>query len=99
VRATITTTTTKLLTGPTVTGRPGADTDARSFVLLAPAGGTVLLKPAAATAAPGDVDMSDACRYPFGSLALDYTLEPGRALFAKTETGTVSLDVLEGGER
>lgn len=99
MRANITTTTTKLIAGPTAGGLK-SDSDLRSYVLFSPASeGTVLLKPAASTSDPAAVDMSDAARWNFSLAMLAYTLEPGQSLFAKTSSGDVDLDILEGGER
>lgn len=73
------------------------DWSGRSSVIFSPSStGTVLLMPGPLSAAP---DMTDAARWDFSRMALNYACEAGVALWAKTTSGTVSLDVLEGGER
>lgn len=102
MRATVTTDTAALIANDATVPGGGTvgDADARSYIIFSatiPPSGTVLLKPGpAAGPAP---DMSDAARYPFSDFTLDYVLEPGQALYAKTSAGTVELDILEGGER
>jgi hypothetical protein len=101
MRATATTTPIQLI-GNTDTS--GADYGSKSYVAYSPTGavnaaGVVLHEPGAAGADPNSIDFSNAARWDFSKLALSYVLEPGRALFAKTASGSVDVDVLVGGER
>ena len=101
-RYTITTTPVKIAEG--VTGSfPGDDKEefkTRSFTLVKPAGaagGTVLLERGDnSSTAPS---MTGATRYDFATLQLAYECEPGVALWAATSSGSVDVDVLQGGER
>lgn len=71
----------------------------RSFLILDSASShTVLFETGDdTTTAP---DMAAAARVDFSKLAaLTYSCEPGRALWASVASGTVTLDVLPGGEQ
>ncbi len=95
MRATITTTTAKLIEN---TSPAREDTAARSFVVLSPTSSGVVLLKRGPAAGPAPT-MTDAARWDFSKLVLEYSCEPGQALYAATVSGTVDLDVLEGGER
>lgn len=101
-RYTITTTPQKICEG--APARRGRDEEeewlTRSFVISTsigePAGTVLLERGTTGTDAP---DMTAAARITFGDIAMTYECEPGIALWAKTASGTIVLDVLRGGER
>lgn len=102
-RITLTTTPAEMLVGNAARKGEADDAGTRTFFVFPPpgtAGGTALLAdPVATGTAAGDVDFSDAARFQFGTLGMNYSIEPGKSLFAKVASGTLDLDILPGGER
>jgi hypothetical protein len=96
-RFTVTTTAVKIAETPS-TGGTGDDWGSRSFGLFAQAStGTLLLERSTTGSAPS---MTNASRWDVSRLAgVSYTCEPGVSLWAATASGTVDIDVLQGGER
>lgn len=103
-RLTVTTTPAALFAGVTAsiaeeaTAYAGDEYRAQSFAAFAPAGtGTVLIKRGLTSA--GAPSMADAARWDFAVAMLTYTCEPGVTLWASTSSGTVDLDIVQGGQR
>lgn len=97
-RTTLTTAPTELLTTNARVG-DSDDTSSRTFFVTAPAGdGGALLLPGPAGGVPADF-ADEAALFPFTSLGLSYTLEPGVSLYAAAVSGTLELHILPGGER